>query len=424
MIIYTVQPGDSLSVISEKSGVPVSQIARENVLSVPDRLPVGLGLFLSTDFVRHTVLPGESLFSIAEIYGITFGEILSSNPQIANQSALYPGQTIYIEATQPSGETVSLNGYGVVPINQEVLGNTLPYLTFLSVFDYKFNSNGNITPPPASGVTGQARRAETASLMVLTNVGRDGFDSNAISSVLANEDVQQNLISNVINILETENFYGINIDIEYVYPSDKTAYNTFLRNITSQLRNRGFYVSSALAPKTSVNQRGILYESHDYAFNGRVMDSVTLMTYEWGYTYSSPQSVAPINQVRRVLDFGITQIPPEKIFLGVPNYGYDWTLPHIEGSAAKAVTIPYAINLASRYGATIQFDRPSQTPYFYYTDGNVRHVVWFEDARSVYSKMQLIAEYGLGGASYWNINSFYPPMQLIPNYLYNINRIM
>ena len=282
MLIYTVQPGDTLFTISQNSGVPVAQIAEENSITIPDRLPVGLGLFLSSDFAQHTVIPGESLFSIAEIYGISYAEILRSNPQIINQNSLYPGQTVYIQATQSTGVAAMLNGYGVVPINRGELDNTLPYLTFLSVFDYKFNSNGNIMPPPASVTAERARRAGTAPLMVLTNVGRDGFDSNSISSVLANEAVQQNLIGNVINILETENFYGINIDIEYVYPSDKTAYNTFLRNIASQLRNRGFYVSSALAPKTSVNQRGILYESHDYAFNGRVMDSVTLMTYEWG----------------------------------------------------------------------------------------------------------------------------------------------
>ena len=424
MIIYTVQPGDTVFEISQKFGVPATQIAENNALENPARLPVGLGLFIPADFARHTVLPGESLFSIAEIYGLTLNDLLRSNPQIINQSALYPGQSVNIEANPSLGTPVRLNGYGIVPINSTVLGNTLPYLSYLSVFDYKFDAAGNITTLSSSTLNTRARSFSTAPLMVLTNIAEQGFSSYVISSILADARIQQNFINNILTILEEENFYGLNIDIEYIYPSDQAAYNSFLLNITSQLRSRGYYVSSALAPKTSTTQQGILYESHDYEFNGRVMDSVTLMTYEWGYTYSSPQAVSPINQVRRVLDYAVTQIPPEKIFMGIPNYGYDWTLPHIEGSAAKAVTIPNAINLASRFGAVIQFDMPSQTPYFYYTDQNVRHVVWFEDARSVYAKMQLVTEYGLGGVSYWNINSFYPPMYLIPDELYSIEKIL
>lgn len=424
MIIYTVQPGDTLFEISQKTGVPAGRIAEENALNNPDKLPVGLGLYLSSDFALHTVLPGQNLFSVAEIYSVSVEEILRNNPQIINPNALYPGQNINIVGTLPLNNSVQLNGYGVVPVNYNVLNSTIPYLTFLSVFDYKFDSEGNITPPSQSDEGETARKAGVAPLMVLTNIRNGQFDSNVISAVLADADVQQNLINNVVDTLERENFYGINIDIEYVYPSDKVPYNTFLRNISGQLKSRGFYASSALAPKTSVNQQGILYESHDYNFNGRVMDSITLMSYEWGYSRSSPQAVAPINQVRRVLDFGVTQMPPQKIFMGVPNYGYDWTLPYIEGSTAKAVTIPYAIEIAGKYGAVVQFDKPSATPYFYYYDGNIRHVVWFEDARSVYAKMLLINEYGLGGASYWNINSLYPPMQLIPEYLYTVRKVL
>ena len=285
MIMYTVQPGDTVFEISQKFGVPATQIAENNALENPARLPVGLGLFIPADFARHTVLPGESLFSIAEIYGLTLNDLLRSNPQIINQSALYPGQSVNIEANPSLGTPVRLNGYGIVPINSTVLGNTLPYLSYLSVFDYKFDAAGNITTLSSSTLNTRARSFSTAPLMVLTNIAEQGFSSYVISSILADARIQQNFINNILTILEEENFYGLNIDIEYIYPSDQAAYNSFLLNITSQLRSRGYYVSSALAPKTSTTQQGILYESHDYEFNGRVMDSVTLMTYEWGYTY-------------------------------------------------------------------------------------------------------------------------------------------
>ena len=85
-------------------------------------------------------------------------------------------------------------------------------------------------------------------------------------------------------------------------------------------------------PKTSREQAGTLYEGHDYAAVAANTDAVLLMTYEWGYTYGPPMAVAPLPSVRRVVEFALTEMPPEKIFLGFPNYAYDWTLPHAPGT--------------------------------------------------------------------------------------------
>jgi len=129
-----------------------------------------------------------------------------------------------------------------------------------------------------------------------------------------------------------------------------------------------------------------------------------LMTYEWGYTYGPAMAVAPLPSVRRVLDYAVTEMPPEKIFLGFPNYGYDWILPYISGqSRARSIGNEEAVDIAIRYGAEIRFDETAQSPYFYYTDEENRvHEVWFEDARSCYAKFSLIPSYGFRGVGYWN----------------------
>ncbi len=119
-------------------------------------------------------------------------------------------------------------------------------------------------------------------------------------------------------------------------------------------------------------------------------------------------AVAPLNQVRRVVEYALTQIPAEKIDLGIPNYGYDWPLPYVRGTT-KAATINniQAIRIAVAYGAEIHFDEVAESPYFNYWDNGVEHEVWFEDVRSLLGKFEMIREYGLRGCGYWQIMQWF-----------------
>jgi len=119
-------------------------------------------------------------------------------------------------------------------------------------------------------------------------------------------------------------------------------------------------------------------------------------------------AVAPINQVRRVVEYAITEIPANKIHLGIPNYGYDWPLPFIRG-VTRATTINniQAVRIAIENGAIIQFDPVAQSPFFYYWLEGVEHEVWFEDVRSLQAKFDLIREYELRGCGYWQIMQWF-----------------
>lgn len=109
--------------------------------------------------------------------------------------------------------------------------------------------------------------------------------------------------------------------------------------------------------------------------------------------------------MEQVVAYAVTEIDPAKLLLGIPNYGYDWTLPYEKGvTAARSLGNEEAVKLAARYGAEIRFDSVAASPYFEYTDeGGAAHVVWFEDVRSILGKLNLMDEYGLRGAGYWNV---------------------
>ena len=137
-----------------------------------------------------------------------------------------------------------------------------------------------------------------------------------------------------------------------------------------------------------------------------------------------PMAVAPIDQVERVIRYGVSVIPSKKILMGIPNYGYDWVLPYQPGRPASTISNTAAVQLAYKMGAQIQFDEKSQTPFFHYYDKEgTEHVVWFEDARSIDAKLRLVSKYNLGGVSYWTINRFFPQNWAVLNSLYTVNKV-
>lgn len=184
-------------------------------------------------------------------------------------------------------------------------------------------------------------------------------------------------------------------------------------------------MSTALAPKASDIQTGI-YGAHDYKAHGEIVDFVTLMTYEWGYTYSEPQPVSPIGPVRGVVEYAVSQIPREKIFLGQNLYGYDWSAPFPPqgGAPAKALSPQQALAIAVRHEVDIDYDYVAQAPHFTYTDDmGAHHEVWFEDARSIQAKFDLLKEFNLRGIMYWKLGLAFPQNWLLLTDNFSIRKI-
>ena len=80
-------------------------------------------------------------------------------------------------------------------------------------------------------------------------------------------------------------YKGLNVDFEYILAEDRDAYTAFVGRLTEVMNLFDYRVSVALAPKTSAEQAGVLYEGMDYRGLGEAANEVFLMAYEWGYTY-------------------------------------------------------------------------------------------------------------------------------------------
>lgn len=373
----------------------------------------------------YVVREGDNIDKIAAAFGVSAEEIAYDN-QIVAPYPLAIGQALLIPGAGNTEQkrAVHVNGYAYPYIQDWVLSETLPYLTNLSVFSYGFTTSGELVPPKTDDnrMIDQAWQQGTAPVLVLTPFDQTGmFNNYLISAITHDQTAQQNLIDQLFLTMEEKGFAGIDLDFEYILPQDRVAYADFVANVRAQAAPRGYFVSVALAPKTSADQKGLLYEGKDYRLLGAAADSVLLMTYEWGYTYGPPMAVAPINKVREVVEYAVTEIPREKIDLGIPNYGYDWTLPFVQGtSRARSIGNVEAVRIAVENDARIEFDQTAMSPFFHYEKDGVEHEVWFEDVRSMKEKFRLVTEYGLRGVGYWQIMRLFRANWLLLDDMFDI----
>ena len=427
MIIHVVQPGESIFSIAALYNTSPQKIIFDNELTNPNDLVPGQTLVILIPEVVHVVQPGETLADIARSYGTTTVNLLQLNPFIEYADQIVPGDQITISNTADKRGIIYTLGYTYPHINRTVLMKTLPYLTYLTIFTYGITEEGELIDIEDEDLIRIARDFGVAPLMLISTLTEQGTFSNELAHIILNDpQVQDNLIENVLENLRQKGYAGLDIDFEYVLPEDEEAFINFIQKVHDRISPEGYILFTALAPKTSADQPGLLYEAHNYPRIGEASDRVLLMTYEWGYTYGPPMAVSPIDKVREVLDYAVTEIPRDKTYMGIPNYGYDFILPYVQGvSRADSVSNVEAVELAADVGAAIQYDEVSQAPYFiYYDDQGRQHRVWFEDARSTLAKLDLYSEYGFEGVGYWNIMRYFPQNWLIVSNLYDIAKIL
>jgi len=426
MNIHIVQQGDAVWELANLYGISPQRVISDNGLQNSAGLVVGQALILLEPAVVYTVQQEDTLYSIAERFGITPITLIQNNPDLLIPSGPYAGQDLIIRFQDEKRRTVSINGYAYPHIQMNILERALPYLTYLTIFGYGFTETGELITIDDQPLINLAYQYQTAPVMLLSSITEDGNFSSAHASRLFQDlELQNKVIDNIITVMLEKGYLGLDIDFEYIEAKDSDAYIRFLQNITDRLHAYNFFVNTDLAPKISSEQEGLLYEAHDYGLIGAITDTVLLMTYEWGYTYGPPMAVAPLNKVREVISYAVTQIPPGKILMGIPNYGYDWPLPYERGiTMATNIGNEEAIQIADQANVQIQFDTTAQSPYFEYWNNNREHIVWFEDVRSIQAKFELMDEFSLLGAGYWNLMRPFSQNWAFISALYEVRKIV
>lgn len=428
MDIYVVQAGDTLEEIANMYGVTAEKLIRDNELPNPDNLLVGQSIVIAYPSKTYRVQEGDTLDSIASFNNITVNELLRNNPFIIDRPYIYPGEELAISFNRTAN--VSTYGYTNTFIDRNILRKTLPYLTYLSIFNYQIGQNGEAFGDNNDiDIIQMALQHGVIPLMHLATITVQGqFNLELTYRLFEDEALQDTLFENVINILNNKGYHGIIISAQYISSENQDLFLNYTKRFSERLSREGHITLIAINPRVNTIDDQVLFEDINYTNFEEIVYSIIFMQYLWGVVDAPPSPVISVSNVSVFLDSVITQVDADKISVGIPVLGYVWELPYVADlSDSNILTRDNVLRLAINADATIQFDETSQTPFFVYKNSsaeNIPYIVWFVNSITIDSIMKLLLEKGVSATGVWNIMSYFAQLWLVLNSQYVIVKLL
>jgi spore germination protein len=299
------------------------------------------------------------------------------------------------------------------------------------VFNYRVLRDGEITTYYDDiEVIQLAKDYGAIPLMILSPLSAQGeLDFEVAYELLISEEYQNNQLINLISILKSKEYYGVNFIFNFMSNTNLSLYERLITNLTERLIPEGYLVFVSINPTIENNEGKIVFEKIDYSGISKQVNGILFLDFIWGTNSNPPGPVSSYDEIKTFVDYAINYVQPEKLTIGEPILAYDWPLPYVQGRTyANSLTTNAALNLARNVEAQIQFDDLSQSPYFNYFQYSVgfpiEHIVWFSDARSFNALLNLVEEYGIEGTGIWSIMVYEPQFWLITNTRYEIIKLI
>lgn len=273
-----------------------------------------------------------------------------------------------------------------------------------SPWSYAVTSTGAVELQPdlePAGEQALATRLRELGIKVIPTIANttDGlWDPDTVSKVIRNANLRRVHVQSVVSLVDSKGFDGIQIDYEDLTPADRLSFSAFVTDLSQSLHDIGKVLYVTVHVKEDDKGYDQRNQSQDYAAIGKAADLVCLMAYDWHWGTGPSGPIAPYDWVERVIRYSVTQIPANKIVLGVGLFGYDWV-----ESKAENLTWRQVVALAADKQADEEWDVGGQSPHFSYTLDGVQHEVWYENGRSAAAKFSLARQYRLGGVELWRL---------------------
>ncbi len=319
----------------------------------------------------------------------------------ADTRVTLPGRsmTLLVSGGRPAAERAGYEATVWAPyfsvLEQMTLEANADLIREINFMWYTLQADGTIV-----GVASQQalQAARAAQVRIVPAIQNGGFDRERVARLIADPARRAAHVADIVKLVQDNGYDGIDIDYESLYAEDREPFSLFIEALGAALHEQDRLLSVTVHAKT--NDRGEWggTEAQDWARLGKAADEFKIMTYDFHSGGSEAGSIAPLDWVSDVLRYAQMIVPPEKTYMGVPFYGYDWA-----GSAGQPLDWRKATKTAGLYSSVeIQRDASNEA-WFTYSEG--RRTVYFNDALTVKTRLErILADYpGLAGIAIWSL---------------------
>ncbi|HEX6287750.1 MAG TPA: glycosyl hydrolase family 18 protein [Herpetosiphonaceae bacterium] len=281
--------------------------------------------------------------------------------------------------------------------NKDILDEVSPFWYTTNI------ANGALIPDIGARDRQLVEAAHAADVLVTPTI-HNVMAPEAIVPLLRDPARRKQHIDAIMHEVRIYGYDGIDIDYESLPASSREAYSTFMQELSAALRAEGKLLTVAVHAKT--DDGGGLGGFQDWKLLGEICDRVRIMTYDFHWRGGGPGPIAPMSWVAAVGEYARSVVPPEKIQIGIPFYGYNWG----EGEDAVAQTWTDIQRLIDIYQPDVNLaardsSGPIEESWFTYRRNGQRRTVWFADHRSLQAKLNLVEQLDLAGIAIWRLGN-------------------
>jgi spore germination protein YaaH len=265
---------------------------------------------------------------------------------------------------------------------------------------YTVGHDLKVKKPSNTKILKEAKKKKVKTVPLLVNAN---FDKVLMSDILLNADAQDEIIEFMIREADKYDFAGWQFDFENLNHLDRDMYTDFVEKTSKELKKHNLEFSVAVVPRSrpydpnSTNQDWS--SGYDFKEIAKHVDYISLMSYD------DPHSVGPVASLpftNKILDYMMTQIPAEKISLGIPLYCWKWDNQinmKVGSTTHKLAAKEYSKGKNKSKG----YDKNLGAGWMTYTSKGTEYTIWCESPESIEAKLDLIEDKGLRGFSAWAI---------------------
>ncbi|MGH9715435.1 MAG: glycosyltransferase [Candidatus Acidiferrales bacterium] len=309
---------------------------------------------------------------------------------------------------------------GKIPLNYEPLRMAFyvsdDYMSFVSLQQHFHQldvvvpdalhavyANGNVQSDPDPKLTGFVHSLKTRGIdlpvmpMVNNYDDKNGWCPPAFLQMLANPAARKNLAEQLEAYAGERHEPGIVVDFESLPQSSQKQFESFVHDLSVSVHAKSMKLMVALPAADW---------TYDYKYFASQVDAIILMNYDFRWPTSPPGPIAPQDWFVRNINNMVKIVPPNKLIMGIANYGYDWPEPTKDDPHPVATSLSFqqGVVTAVESGADALYDPDSFNLHYSYEDGAGRvHTVWMLDGVTAYNQLRAAERAGVAGTALWRL---------------------